>query len=422
MLMIENLSDVKKSRFLNSLDKVASSFGLKSCYAEINETSDKGIYFFVGNNLSKLSQGEDFVRLCIKQNIQNTVFNTDIKAFKLTGKEDFVTHQHILQYMRNLELINRMCEQYKKPIPPVIEHEAVFLMRNLYINAHNDSISPSRRAHYEATLQDMLEKNKVPSKKASEYDKSFYDSGKSKLANFMRKHFGQHLNSVSLEHLTAVSNTVKTISIKEQYRNEIVSALDNEPHLLYYISDTSGTNMHLPEGEGLGSQKDNDMRKFTISFEEIYMSDFMNVIDKVLFPELYQVTPQELSNTYGDLISFSIPLYEYNNLISLCQSNNIPISYDVDRESSLDLEFVTPKQYEWEMEGILSRLAKESENFKIAPHGIVKKHDFEQIPFNNSNNSFNNLQNFLDSINDSAKSNEKTFVKQIEEPFETIDK
>lgn len=375
-MRINNFVDVRNSRFLNSLDKQAKQFGLQSCYADITEPGYEGIYFFCGTDLNSYLKTEDDIKAVIKRSSLDDCFLLKARSFKLNGYDDFVAHQHIMIYMHNSELLQRIYKEKNIPLPKKIDSDSVINIRNLYANTINTK-NLWRKASYESQL--IKEMKGEASSLKFENEHFVYDSGKSKFVNFLRKHFKKNHSEVSLAHLTATSASIETISIKAQYRNDIIKALNKNPTILYHASKIVGEVFQTADGEGFGpNPEDNDLRHFTLSFNELYREEVMDIVNRTLYPELCKQNAEALNREYGDLIPFSIPTYEWQNLTNLLNTNNIPFAYDVNRHETFDISLVVPQCFEPHLEAVLDRLAKEKEDFKICAFPIVSSEHFHK--------------------------------------------
>ncbi len=375
-MRINNLTDVRNSRFLCSLKEQAEKFGLECCYADITELPGfEGVYFFCGTDLHSYLKNDEDIKGVIKRSSLNDCFLLKAKAFRLNGNDDFVAHQHIMIYMHNSELLQRVYKEKGLPLPKKVDNDAVINIRNLYANLVNAKNS-WKQVSLETQLIKEL-KGEVYPHSDSQNETFVYDSGKGRISNFFRKHFNINPTNVSLPHLIATSASVETISIKAEYRKKIIDALNKNSNILYHASKVVGDVIQADENEGFGSKEANDLRHFTLSFNEIYKEEVMDIVNRTLYPELCKQDAQSLNREYGDLIPFSIPTYEWENITNLLNANNIPFAYDINRHDTFDISLVVPQSYEQHLEAVLDRLAKEKEDFKICAFPVISSDHFE---------------------------------------------
>lgn len=399
-MRINNFDDVRNSRFLRSLKKTAEKFDLECCYVNIEGIPGcEGVYFFCGTDVNSYLDTKEDVEAVIKRSSLNDCFLLKAKAFKLNGADDFVAHQHIMIYMQNSELLQRIYKEKSLPLPKKVENDAVINIRNLYANLRNTKTAWVK-AGLDAQLMKELKGDVYPHAKNG--DENFvYDSGKSRFVNYFRRKFGLDATNVSLSHLTAVSASVETVSIKAKYREQIITALNKHPNILYHISKNTGTVVKAKDNEGFGSKEDNDLRHFTLSYNELYKEEVMDIVNRTLYPELCKRTTDELSLEYGELIHFSIPTYEWENTMNLLDTNGVPFTYDTNKYDTFDITLVIPKSYERKLDAVLNRLAIEKQNFKICDFPVINENHFQDAVYENRTEAplfspselFNSLRN-----------------------------
>jgi hypothetical protein len=242
----------------------------------------------------------------------------------------------------------------------------------------------------------MLNKTIIAKQKEDDY--FVYDSSKGKLANFFRKHFSKHPSCVSINHLSAVNSNVETIFIRYEYKDAIVKALDDAKFIPYSISSQYGEKINARDGEGLGSDELNDTRAFSLSYGKMYSSEVSTIINKILYPDLFVEDFTTLGNKYGDLIPFSVPSYEYENIVNLLTANNIPFAYGIQKHDILDLDLVVPECYIDKLDNILNRLATERENFRICAFPIIDGNNIQRLS-GDSSPSYDFFQSITDLLN-----------------------
>ncbi len=374
-MIINNFQDIKNSRFLYNLAEKAYSFGLQGCYTEINEPGAEGIYFLCGCNITPYFTSDKKLNDAIKDSNLNNSFRIDMRAFKLNGYNDFVAHQHIMIYMHNAELLKRVYKEKELPLPERVPNDSVINIRNLYANMVGAKNS-WQKAGLNAQLENEMIYASTFEEKPTEND-FVYDSGKSRFANFLRRHFKDTYSDVSLAHLTTTSASVETISIKAKYRKEIIKELNKNPKILYHASKVVGEVVKAREGEGFGPNKEaNDLRHFTLSFNGLYSNEVMDIINQALYPELCKTDINTLSKEYGDLIGFYFPTYEWENVLNLLEANNVPFAYKTNEYDKFQLSLAVPKSHQRMLTAILDRLAKEKAEFRIC-----QKDFFNIFPF-----------------------------------------
>lgn len=365
-MLINNFQDVKNSRFLYNLAEKANNFGLQCFFTEIQDPGLEGVYFLCGTNIIPYLTFDKKLGEYIKECRINDKFFVNMRAFKLNGYDDFVTHQHIMIYMHNVELLNRLYKEKGIPLPKKMPNDCVINIRTLYANMLNSKSAWERRC-LNTQLESVMSSSASFEEKRTE-NTFVYDIGKSRFANFWRKHFKKTSSEVSLNYLTTTSARVETIIIKAKYRREIIKALNKNPSIFYHISKVMGEVIKPAYGVGFGPNKeDNDLRHFVLSYKSIQKQEVMDIVDRVLYPDFCKTDIDTLSKEYGDLIGFYFPTYEWENVLNLLEANNVPFAYKTNEYDAFQISLAVPKSHQRMLIAILDRLAKEKADFRICP-------------------------------------------------------
>lgn len=379
-MIIRTQQDVWDSPFLSKIDKVAQKYGCDAEFIAAQDPPDiEGLYVAVYTDKKHFpSPSSELVRKYVQENARDVGLNLKCRMFRLNGYDDFTTHEHILTHLQNTELVLRAYQQNSIVPPGKVAPDFVAFIRSLYYQSVSFSNSKIARASYKEQLSKILQETlkMYDAKNDKVKIDLFYDTGLSEKKN--RKRNREALNCVTAEHLTRVTGQVESIYIRAKFKDDIVNAL-NKTNYLYSMSPTVGYDLNdtfSPE-ELHGSKKNNDTRKFVLSYDGRYSREVRQVYEKVLFPSLFRMDYAAFKDYYSPLGRVQITQHNISDFVRLCNEKRVPYIYDKQGDvSSLgSLPIIYPETEKGKMDTIMRTLAKKSEEMFFAKDGLIREED-----------------------------------------------
>lgn len=395
-MLVKNSTDVWGSPHLSGLREAAKNFGYDTEFVQSSESPDiRGLYaVFFKDRKAFGPITPDSVRKLYNENCREGGLNLEYRLFKLDGFDDFVTHEQIMTYLQNAEVINRAFRQNNVVPPRKISDNAVLYIKSYYANTFNEGIPQIKRAAYGEQLKGILRETlKHYDPEADKLIIEDYDTGLSAKDNARRPAEGR--NQVTPAHLTRFAGNVESVYIRACHRDKIIRAL-NKTDYLYSVSPVIGEkNEGFADNELFGSAKDNDTRRFVLSYDANYASDVRKLYEKVMYPHLFTRPFETFSKTFGQVEHLQILNTSIERFSVLSREKKIPIIFDEHGDTSYvaSIPVAYPTSYKKQMQSVLLEMSKESEKLRIADKGLPGRSthprqvfpDLEDLPPASSN-------------------------------------
>lgn len=319
------LEEVKKSKLLCNLDKVAQQYGFQGEFVEISTVGSTKSLFFITGAIDKCEITPE--RILNSQNLADAYFPIDLKAFnldKVTITNEFETFFKISTYLDKLSVVCGVYVILGENAPPsTLPTKTVDFICDNYVQ-----------------WQDMYETNKN-SEKAQEFIKktiSNYnhdynsdiigngmDFTKPWLYNKLKSVFSKYPNKVSLKYLylmsvskCAVSSSlIRTYKIPNENKKSLQKELSKNQHIFYSVV----------KGNKL-------FKRFLVSDE--FANEFISLAHKVLFPKAFNENIISVKNFKDDSVLINVPLSNLDIFLDTIIHYNIPYYY---AENSLNNNF-----------------------------------------------------------------------------------
>lgn len=346
--MIQTIEDILNNSYLNRFEEIAKSYQLEGVYIKYftSQSKKEEIYFVCGKDKDRIQSDKLNVEETLSDSQkQYHLHNTNIAAFKLTGRDPLLTNQEILDYCQTTEFLSKLYEAYKMPLPALIPNGIVSGLKMAHYNATDPSLDKDTREAYikdiRATLrkQDSLFTDHGSDKKrAMYYLHQQYDTQKSRLANWYKRTFGKDKNRVSMEHLVLTCKETSTICVSVSNYKQVQSELRNHPEIIYWMADSPiGQKLDCPDNQGYGSKKDNDRRYIAFAIDREYCKDFLSIANRIGYPDAYQTTEEKLTKDFSFVQHIAIHADDYRQYteamnsrgVKYCMEDNISSDPDI---------------------------------------------------------------------------------------------
>lgn len=336
--MLTSIDDIRSNPILNRFDEIVKSYGVNGAYVNRlpNGLNEGGLYFLCGLDNSTFER-QSFDMNTIFDNMMSTDghIRTDITAFKIDGRQPLMVHRDIVNYCKQLDVLKSVYAYFGKPIPGDIDPGIVEMMQMMWKHFLEPNQSAKKRCAFKNSLKNSIEiaakgrnKNAPEYHKYSYLDKGYYDSGRGKVYNWVKKHFFKHKNEVSLEHLVNHAGKINFATVSYASFPAFKKAIESRPDILYHVSDVRGSVLDVAPEDGFGSAESNDRRFYTVHYPVTHTKDIEKILLKIDYPDEFSRTLTDIDpGNFG--IEFAVIPDEYFGAFrSLCTKNNIKLCID----------------------------------------------------------------------------------------------
>jgi len=343
------LEEVKKSKILGNLDKVAQKYGFQGKFVEITTGYGGKSLFFITGAIDKCEITPE--KILNSQNLPEDYFPVYLKCFNLdnvTETNEFETFFKITTYLDRLSVIGGVYVLMGENAPPATLpiNVVTFICKN-YVQ-----------------WQDIFERN-TNSEKAQKFIKDAIsncghdsttsimgngvDFTKSLMFNKFKTAFSRYPNKISLNCLCELAgitskmsdSLIRTFQIPSIAKKSIQKELANHPHIPYAIKRVK--------------------KQYAFLVFDEYVSDFIKIVHKIERPILFVTNCFEIAQYEGDIAQVNVHFYHIDSFIEKMRSSKICFCR---AESSNIKDMFTypicyPAKYRDKVNDILAELCKE---------------------------------------------------------------
>lgn len=332
------MAEIKKNPMVNRFEDIARTCGVSGLYVSWlpGGLNEGGSYFLCGLDAATINSRDiDMNRILDNMMKSDGHIRTDITAFKIDGRQPLMVHRDIVNYCKQLDVLKNVYAYFGKPIPSDIDPGVIEVMKMAWDHFLEPDQSVERRCAHENSLKASIEiastginKNSSEYKEHNYKSKGYYDSGRSKLYNWIKRHFFKHKNEVSLEHLVNHAGRINFATVSYASFPKFKKAMENNPDILYHVSDVRGEILSVRPEDGFGSVENNDRRFFTIHYPVTHTKDIEKILLKINYPEEFERSLADIDpGGYGTEFAV-IPDEYFDAFRSLCKQNKIKLCID----------------------------------------------------------------------------------------------
>ena len=336
--MLNSITEINSNPIVNKLTGISGFYGINGAYVLWRPGGlNEGGYFFLCGLDPSITNPKNVDMNQVLDNIMlsHGHIRTDIAAFRIDGQAPLMVHRDIVNYCKQLDVLQGVYGYFGKPIPTSMDPEIIKIMDIAWRKFLDPQSSPHTKAAHEKSLKNAVQiadqgyHRDSPRHKEYEYiNKGYYDSGRGKIYNWAKKRFAKHKNQVSLEHLVNHAGRVNFASVTYATFPEFKKAMNNRPDILYHVSELRGDILDVPPEDGFGSQENNDRRFYTIHYPAANTKDVEKILLKINYPEEFNRSLANIDpNGYG-IEHVIIPDEYFDAFRNLCNQNKINICID----------------------------------------------------------------------------------------------
>lgn len=355
----KTIQDFLKNPYLKDLIDISDRFHMHGRYLMLNTEEYKGVAFLSFHNPPEIQGMTDKELLNLSNALQGDgeYIPVRCRVFKFEGRDPFILHHNIVEYMRNVEFIRSCCLTAEVECPERMHIEKFAYIKKHFIDYSNYNLKADDRLQAIDTAKCLLRNNNETRWRARRYT-----------SKHISKQTRAYKNSITLKKLkkNIQEKDIATIEIPANKAGMFKSKMRKNADICYAVSHPytvprlKETRMYEKSPVAVNSDP-----LVTVYFDKKYKTQVYKVASLIVFDvdaAIYNSSPDnEKENRY----LVTVPSNKLEKFTDLCKEKGVDLSKYRGVYKYGFAPFSYSVKYQGAIKNILWGLLKEAEAFHL---------------------------------------------------------